>query len=163
MRLLASDSVKSPSPPEKDVNKTQLAGVRQLEDQRATIGGEKARINKDMWRTLKGWSRGHVGTPWTLKQVYAEVEADVHHQTAKDTRAKAGHMGPDEVGFGGTTRRREMIPFKRNWVCRSDGFRSSGGDGFSASNGSPDSKSGSMMARSCSSMPALGDSITSTS
>jgi len=123
-----------------------------LEDQRAIIGGERARISEEMWRTLKGWSRGNGGNPWTLKQVYAEVEADVHHQKARDTRAKCGHMGPNEVGLGATTRRREMVAFERNWnAARSPA--STAGDGFAAS---PSPSSGSMSRSNT--MPALTQS-----
>lgn len=127
-----------------------LAAPR-LEDKCATIGGEKSRISKEMFRMLEGWSRGHTGTPWTLKQVCAEVEADVNHKKAPDTRAKRGKMGRNEIGMDATVRRREIITFERNFDRR-ERYSSAASDDPASSN-----DKGSTM-RSSTSLPALTQS-----
>jgi len=121
------------------------------EDNRATIGGEKARISKEMFRMLEGWSRGHTGTPWTLKQVCAEVQADCNNKKAPDTRAKRGTMGQNEIGMDATVGRRAIVTFERNFD-RSKRFGSAANDGPPSSN-----DRGSTM-RSSTSLPALTQS-----
>jgi len=121
-----------------------------LEDNRATVGGEKARISKEMWNTLTGWGRGYSGTPWTLKQVHAEIEADIQHKKARDTRAK-GTMGVQEIGKGTTKQRREMVQFNRTFE-RNNGFTSTAGSGFAATSASG---SDATMMRTTNSLPAL--------
>lgn len=101
------------------------------DDQRATIGGQKARLTKEMWNTLRGWSRGHTGSPWTLKQVCAEIEADIQHRTAKDTR-KPGKMGPDELGPASQQGTRRMVAFERTFERNYS--MASASDAFSANN-----------------------------
>lgn len=106
-----------------------------MEDNRATIGGQRAKIDKEMWSALQKWSRGHSGNPWTLKQVYAEVEADVGHYKARDTRAKLGKMGPKEMGAnsGTTKKRRElMVQFPRNYGRNTNDTGNESGQGFNA-------------------------------
>lgn len=103
-------------------------------DPRAIVGGERVRMTKDMWRTLKDWSRFDRGAPWTLNQVYAEIEADLQHRTSRDTRAKRGHMGPEEIGPGTTRGRRRMVSFERNFE-RKDPKAGSAAASFSASFG----------------------------
>jgi len=107
------------------------------DDDRAVICGQKARMSKATWRTLQGWSRCASGSPWTLNQVYAEIDADCRHCKAKDTRAKRGFLSPEVLGPGATQNRRPMVPFKRL-----PGFEN--GDGNSSM-------------RSCISLPALTD------
>jgi hypothetical protein len=126
------------------------------DDNRATICGEKSRLSKEMFSMLKGWGRGAGGNPWTLKQVYAEVEADIAHKKARDTRAKRGHLGAEEVGQGGSRERRRMIPFERKFNCT---FTPGFGDGFAMSSTGGDSSFPTM--RSVNSLPALTQSAAS--
>mmetsp|Transcript_83477 Transcript_83477/g.131913 ORF Transcript_83477/g.131913 Transcript_83477/m.131913 type:complete len:391 (-) Transcript_83477:147-1319(-) len=83
------------------------------EANRVRILGQKSRMQKDTWATLEGWSRCCKGSPWTLKQVYAEIEADIKHTKARDTRAKRGRLPPELLGMGTTQERRPRVPFHR--------------------------------------------------
>jgi len=62
------------------------------------------------------------GAPYTLKQVYHEVEARVQHRDATDTRAVTGTLGPLELGVGTTRSRRQLSfpPHRKylNWDAR---------------------------------------------
>jgi hypothetical protein len=77
------------------------------------IMGQRSRMGKDTWSTLEGWSRCCKGSPWTLKQIYAEIEADIHHVKARDSSAKRGRLPPELLGMGTTQERRPKIPFHR--------------------------------------------------
>lgn len=144
----ARSAQKDKSSSSKSLPKARVTSELAVEDNRATICGEKSRLSKEMYGMLKGWSRGAGGNPWTLKQIYAEIEADIAHKKARDTRAKRGHLGAEEVGRGGTAERRPMISFERKYdITFTPGF----GDGFTISS-SPKSES---TMRSCNSLPAL--------
>jgi len=133
-----------------------------LEDARATIGGEKARMSKETWGNLQGWSRGAQGNPWTYRQLCAEMEGDIQHRKARDYRAKCGQMGPAECGKQ-VMGRRDLIRFDRTapFVSTVDnGFNASScarGEGSDGAKVSPASS----MARSCSSLPAITHSASS--
>lgn len=61
-------------------------------------------------RSMTSFGRGSQGGPYTLRQVYEEVEADVHHRRPVDVRASLGRLGPELLGPG-TTRMRRKLPF----------------------------------------------------
>lgn len=128
--------------------------VLAVEDNRATICGEKSKLTKDAFNTFKGWGRGAGGNPWTLRQVFAEVEADIVHKKARDTRAKRGHLGADEIGRGGTRERRKMPYFERRFDHT---FTPGFGDGFSMDPGGLSPSSSNPAMRTCTSLPALSN------
>lgn len=63
-----------------------------------------------MLATLTAWGRGSQGGPYTLRQVYEEVEADVEHRAPMDVRAVSGRLGPELLGPS-ATRKRRQLPF----------------------------------------------------
>lgn len=69
-----------------------------LTDQRAMINGDRSRMGQTVWRSLEDWSRHAHGAPFSLKQVYEEIEADCLHRRSRDTRAKSGNLGPEVIG-----------------------------------------------------------------
>mmetsp|Transcript_44124 Transcript_44124/g.82538 ORF Transcript_44124/g.82538 Transcript_44124/m.82538 type:complete len:292 (-) Transcript_44124:103-978(-) len=60
--------------------------------------------------TMHAFGRGGQGGPYTLRQVYEEVEADINHRRPVDVRAPLGCLGPELLGPG-TTRQRRRLPF----------------------------------------------------
>lgn len=58
---------------------------------------------------LRTLSASSCGAPYTLGQIYTEVDARVHHKEARDTRALTGTLGPLELGPGTTRARRKFI------------------------------------------------------
>jgi len=60
--------------------------------------------------TMRDFGRGHMAGPYTIGQIYQEVEADVHHRFPADVRAISGRLGPAILGPG-TTRQRRKLPF----------------------------------------------------
>lgn len=65
---------------------------------------------KETIQFMKTFGRGGLGGPYTIGQVYQEVEADVHHRYPADVRALSGTLGPAILGPG-TTRMRRKLPF----------------------------------------------------
>eukprot|EP00434_Breviolum_minutum_P031886 symbB.v1.2.028201.t1/scaffold2965.1/size66373/2 len=61
-------------------------------------------------RSMAHFGRGSQGGPYTLRQVYEEVEADVQHRRPVDVRASMGRLGPELLGRG-ATRMRRKLPF----------------------------------------------------
>lgn len=61
-------------------------------------------------QTMRAFGRSGQGGPYTLRQIYEEVEADVHHRPPVDVRASTGRLGPEILGPG-TTRQRRKLPF----------------------------------------------------
>jgi len=61
-------------------------------------------------RKMRNFARLQHGAPYTVGQVHAEVEANIRHRTATDTRALCGFLGPLQLGFG-TTRAQRKLPF----------------------------------------------------
>jgi len=89
-----------------------LSAVKDSEDQRAMILGDRCKMHQSAWRSLEDWSRHAHGAPFSLKQVYKEIEADCRHRRAKDTRPEMGTLGPELIGMGATRQRREKPHFK---------------------------------------------------
>eukprot|EP00931_Biecheleriopsis_adriatica_P094762 TRINITY_DN6837_c0_g2_i1.p1 TRINITY_DN6837_c0_g2~~TRINITY_DN6837_c0_g2_i1.p1 ORF type:complete len:305 (+),score=35.69 TRINITY_DN6837_c0_g2_i1:129-1043(+) len=67
---------------------------------------------------MKSFGRGCVGGPYTIGQVYQEVEADVKHRFPADVRALSGRLGPAILGRS-TTRMRRKLPFTHPWMTTS--------------------------------------------
>eukprot|EP00931_Biecheleriopsis_adriatica_P094761 TRINITY_DN6837_c0_g1_i1.p1 TRINITY_DN6837_c0_g1~~TRINITY_DN6837_c0_g1_i1.p1 ORF type:complete len:306 (+),score=49.51 TRINITY_DN6837_c0_g1_i1:113-1030(+) len=69
-------------------------------------------------RDMKSFGRGCVGGPYTIGQVYQEVDADVQHRFPADVRALSGRLGPTILGRS-TTRMRRKLPFTHPWMTTS--------------------------------------------
>merc|ERR1719282_824127 len=53
------------------------------------------------------------GAPYTLSQVYEEIDAKLNHKKPRDVRSVQGKLGPLEIGAG-TSPRRRNLPFLCN-------------------------------------------------
>mmetsp|Transcript_13760 Transcript_13760/g.27782 ORF Transcript_13760/g.27782 Transcript_13760/m.27782 type:complete len:265 (-) Transcript_13760:242-1036(-) len=65
---------------------------------------------EEAMRKMRDIARLQHGAPYTIAQVHAEVEANVRHRKARDTRALCGFLGPLQLGSG-TTRMQRKLPF----------------------------------------------------
>eukprot|EP00930_Biecheleria_cincta_P105582 TRINITY_DN98379_c0_g1_i1.p1 TRINITY_DN98379_c0_g1~~TRINITY_DN98379_c0_g1_i1.p1 ORF type:complete len:300 (+),score=38.38 TRINITY_DN98379_c0_g1_i1:84-983(+) len=77
---------------------------------RSTQSPGRISKRKETIQFMKTFGRGALGGPYTIGQVYQEVEADVHHRYPADVRALYGMLGPAILGPG-TTRMRRKLPF----------------------------------------------------
>ncbi|CAE8623580.1 unnamed protein product [Polarella glacialis] len=82
-------------------------------------------------RKMKAFGRETLGGPYTVGQIYQEIEADICHRDAADVRALSGRLGSAALGPG-TTRMRRKLPFAKPWLTFS-GF--GGPESWSASLG----------------------------
>ncbi|CAJ1365587.1 unnamed protein product, partial [Effrenium voratum] len=103
-----------------------LAGTKAERSKVHKFDGDPSR--QAALKAMASFGRGAVGGPYTLRQVYEEVEADVHHRRPADVRAMTGRLGPRMLGPGTTTARRklpfahpQMLPLRastgRAWRC----------------------------------------------
>lgn len=67
--------------------------------------------------TMREFGRGHMAGPYTIGQIYQEVEADVHHRFPADVRSISGRLGPAILGPG-TTRMRRKLPFSHPFMLQ---------------------------------------------
>lgn len=81
-----------------------------LDAMRSTQSPGRISKRKETIQFMKTFGRGGLGGPYTIGQVYQEVEADVHHRYPADVRALSGTLGPAILGPG-TTRTRRKLPF----------------------------------------------------
>lgn len=77
-----------------------------------------ATSRKEAIAKLKELGRGAFGSPYTFGQVFHEIDCDVHHRRARDTRVIAGKLGPLQLGPG-TSRARRGLPFSLSAVSAS--------------------------------------------
>lgn len=89
-------------------NRVAKATKKKGKQEQAAIPESPAR--KAAMRTLTDFGRCSQGGPYTLRQVYEEVEADIQHRPPVDVRAVAGKLGPELLGPGATLARRNL-PF----------------------------------------------------
>lgn len=61
-------------------------------------------------KRLREFGKHSIGAPYTLKQVYEEMDAKDRFGMAYDTRAKHGTLGPETLGPGATRGRRKLSP-----------------------------------------------------
>lgn len=69
-----------------------------------------SRKRRDRMQRLKEFGKHSIGAPYTLKQVYEEIDAKESFRHGYDTRAKHGTIGPETLGRGATRSRRQLSP-----------------------------------------------------
>lgn len=87
---------------------------RESEDSPALLGtttmGPLTRsewARKGKFGTLREWGRSGMAGPFTVGQIYAEVEANVSHRKVRDPRMSSSHCGPSS-SHGGTRKLRKL-------------------------------------------------------
>lgn len=78
------------------------------------IKEQNRRRREESARQLRKLARGAGGGPYTLGQVYVEVEAISRFVPTPDCRALEGSLGPDVLGQS-TTSSRRPLPFDPGW------------------------------------------------
>mmetsp|Transcript_59939 Transcript_59939/g.73422 ORF Transcript_59939/g.73422 Transcript_59939/m.73422 type:complete len:297 (+) Transcript_59939:83-973(+) len=94
----------------KSSKKISLEEVMQVESNAKERSSMTNPERQAMIRSMTAFGRGSQGGPYTLRQVYEEVEADVHHRRPVDVRASLGRLGPELLGPG-AMRTRRKLPF----------------------------------------------------
>lgn len=94
MRSLSTEPLQAPLP----LARAPLAGA----------GRRKETMNK-----VFDWGKYSHGGPYTFGQVFEEIEADVKHRPARDTRTVPGKLGPLHIGSGTTRMPRELPQLRR--------------------------------------------------
>eukprot|EP00933_Yihiella_yeosuensis_P038604 TRINITY_DN32522_c1_g1_i1.p1 TRINITY_DN32522_c1_g1~~TRINITY_DN32522_c1_g1_i1.p1 ORF type:complete len:322 (-),score=40.81 TRINITY_DN32522_c1_g1_i1:126-1091(-) len=73
---------------------------------------------KEVLADMFSFGRGHSAGPYTIGQIYQEIEADIQHKGPKDVRAISGRLSPAILGTG-TTLKRRKLPFAQPWHYQS--------------------------------------------
>mmetsp|Transcript_112802 Transcript_112802/g.313579 ORF Transcript_112802/g.313579 Transcript_112802/m.313579 type:complete len:225 (+) Transcript_112802:48-722(+) len=74
---------------------------------------EAKQRRKEAVSKLFDWGKYAHGGPFTFGQVFEEIDADVRHRPAKDTRTVPGKLGPVHLGCGATRAPRELPQLRR--------------------------------------------------
>lgn len=87
---------------------------REMEDSPALLGTttmgpltQSDWVRKGKFGTLREWGRNGMAGPFTIGQVYAEVQANVSHKKVRDPRMSSSHCGPSS-SHGGTRKLRKL-------------------------------------------------------
>jgi len=80
-----------------------------LEEAGDSASTPAARRRKEGLQKLAAFGRSSHGAPYTLGQICSEMEANIQHRRAHDSRALSGSMGPLQLGTGSTRSRRALL------------------------------------------------------